>query len=160
MSIKYCVKGIKTLVGAEGRGFNATLYREGKRVATLLDDASGGPLTIQFANPAEADILDEQIKKLPDHTCNFIDTETGKLAVVKYSRDLFLSKLVNLSHVVNVLIRGMKKKIAFKENNELYFIDVDPTDKNKDEASRNHPEAIILNGMSKEAITNLISDFT
>ena len=40
----YSVKNVKSLRGREGIGFNSSLYRDGKRVATVDDPANGGPL--------------------------------------------------------------------------------------------------------------------
>jgi len=39
---EYTVKNVKTFRGMEGIGFNASLYRDGKRVATVDDSAHGG----------------------------------------------------------------------------------------------------------------------
>jgi hypothetical protein len=38
----YEIKGVKTFRGMEGEGFNATLYREGKKVCFIIDEANGG----------------------------------------------------------------------------------------------------------------------
>jgi len=42
----WTVKGVKTFTGMEGPGFNASLYFSGKKVADVIDDASGGPINI------------------------------------------------------------------------------------------------------------------
>lgn len=39
----YGVSKVKVFVGIEGHGFNATLMRDGKPVALVIDDASSGP---------------------------------------------------------------------------------------------------------------------
>ena len=39
---EYTVKNVKSFRGREGYGFNCTLYRDGKRVATVDDAAHGG----------------------------------------------------------------------------------------------------------------------
>ena len=44
----WTAKNIKTFQGREGRGFNATLYRVGKAVAFVMDDASGGEVRIDW----------------------------------------------------------------------------------------------------------------
>lgn len=44
----YTVKGVKSFIGNEGHGFNATLYRDGKAVAFVYDDASGGPVAFEW----------------------------------------------------------------------------------------------------------------
>ena len=44
----YTLSSIKTFIGREGHGFNATLKRDGKVVALARDDASGGPMNIDW----------------------------------------------------------------------------------------------------------------
>lgn len=46
----YSVTKIKTFRGMEGGGYNADLLRDGKKVAFLCDDASGGPLRIEWCD--------------------------------------------------------------------------------------------------------------
>jgi len=47
---KYTVKNVKTFRGMEGEGYNATLYRDGKKVCEVIDDASGGEVNFQWAD--------------------------------------------------------------------------------------------------------------
>lgn len=47
---KYTIKNLKTFIGHEGHGYNADLYRDGKKVAFLIDAADGGELTIHWAD--------------------------------------------------------------------------------------------------------------
>ena len=37
------IKHMKTCIGREGYGFNASLYVDGKKIAFIMDDANGGP---------------------------------------------------------------------------------------------------------------------
>ena len=66
---EYTIKGIKTFMGMEGRGFNATLYRNGRKAAFFIDDASGGPLQIDWVNKKEEEIfkafIEEEREKIP-----------------------------------------------------------------------------------------------
>ncbi|GAH34833.1 unnamed protein product, partial [marine sediment metagenome] len=50
---KYTIKNIKTFRGHDGQGYNATLYRDGKRIAVLIEFASGGPLDIEWLDRDE-----------------------------------------------------------------------------------------------------------
>ncbi|GEM_PF-2820841 len=45
---KFTLKGVKTFLGREGYGVNATLYYEGKKVAFLLDSGNGGELSVDW----------------------------------------------------------------------------------------------------------------
>jgi len=53
---KYNVKNIKSFMGTDGPGFNATLYRGKKRVATLIDSGCGGEVNIQWLDWEEEDV--------------------------------------------------------------------------------------------------------
>lgn len=53
----YSVKGVKTFRGHEGIGYNASLYKGKKKIAFVIDDASGGDSHIE-----EEDI--EAVKEL------------------------------------------------------------------------------------------------
>lgn len=44
----YTIKGLKTFIGNEGHGYNVTLCRDGKKVAFVIDDASGGEVDFQW----------------------------------------------------------------------------------------------------------------
>jgi hypothetical protein len=46
----YTIKGLKTFTGNEGQGYNVSLYRNGKRVAFVIDDASGGEVDFQWCD--------------------------------------------------------------------------------------------------------------
>jgi hypothetical protein len=46
--MQYQVKVLATFRGNEGQGFNGYLYRDGVKVASVLDDASGGPIRIDW----------------------------------------------------------------------------------------------------------------
>lgn len=46
----FSVKNIKTFMGMEGEGYNATLCRWGKIVATINDYGNGGPVHIGWKN--------------------------------------------------------------------------------------------------------------
>lgn len=43
MTHVYTVSSVKTFRAMEGEGFNATLLRNGKRVATIINEGTGGP---------------------------------------------------------------------------------------------------------------------
>lgn len=46
--MNYTIKGLKSFIGQEGYGYNVSLYRDGKRVAFIIDDASGGEVDFQW----------------------------------------------------------------------------------------------------------------
>lgn len=64
---KYTVKGIKTFRGMEGQGFNATLYRDGKKVGLVIDEGNGGSFLYEGMTKEEYKILKAQaVEMFPD----------------------------------------------------------------------------------------------
>jgi hypothetical protein len=46
--MKYEIKNLKTFNGRDGGGFEATLYKDGKRIATVFNDGCGGCTRYHF----------------------------------------------------------------------------------------------------------------
>jgi len=106
----YSIKNIKTFTGMEGTGFNATLYREKKRIAFLIDDASGGDVQIQWVdtvkNNSEAVALEQFIAGLPMRMFN----ETP----LNIDPQWFVSDLVNDSINTKWLKKHCKTKTIYR----------------------------------------------
>lgn len=65
---QYAIKSFKTFRSMEGGGFNATLYRDGNKVALVDDEGNGGPLSFQWvdhAAPAVSRIITHVDKTVP-----------------------------------------------------------------------------------------------
>ena len=73
----YSVKNVKSFMGREGYGYNATLYRGKNKIAFLIDSANGGEVSIEFINKDnEKELLEKHLKTLLQ-----VDSEIGKLNV-------------------------------------------------------------------------------
>ena len=66
----YSVKNVKTFMGMDTHGFNASLYCENKKVADLIDDGSGGDMMIYWKDLDQPrvmvttkNILGEEVKQ-------------------------------------------------------------------------------------------------
>lgn len=146
----YRIKNLKTFRGVEGNGFNATLYLGQKRLGTVIDDASGGPVIFEISD-ADKKALDDYAQSLPDIVCPFND-HTGKPAVLKNSADLFVSHLVNqvasLKRVKSILRKGTM--LAVIEDHQLYKIEYmrDVNTKIINDYQKNYPNAVVLNRLS------------
>lgn len=73
----YSVKSVKSFMGHEGHGFNCNLYRNGKKIGTCCDDASGGGMyPVQWEQKGdwrhEQVLLKRHIKSLPK-----VDSDLG-----------------------------------------------------------------------------------
>ena len=102
----YSVRNVKTFIGMEGPGFNATLCRDGKPVAFVIDDANGGCFHFQWTSPPEGTALEAICKQIPP-------TDFEGLSIA-YSPDRFLSQLVDDYENDKRLRRIAKKKTLFR----------------------------------------------
>jgi len=48
--MEYTLKSIKTFRGMDGQGMNATLYRDGVKVALVIDDGCGGEIHLEWVD--------------------------------------------------------------------------------------------------------------
>lgn len=76
----YTVKGVKSFRGNEGYGFNATLYKDGKAIAFVYDDANGGCYMYEWKDKAaEQPLLELAKQKYPDMKFEQMDAFVGGL---------------------------------------------------------------------------------
>ncbi len=141
----YTVNAIKTFNGMEGSGFNANLLRDGKKVAEVIDDASGGPLMIHWADdkskPVKCecrDYKDEMVERymtpeeaklnayilsLPAAPAGFVGAD-GKEVVMFPNDEMFIGDLVNdvlTRRSVERRLKGLlKNKIVYIDGGSLY----------------------------------------
>lgn len=171
----YTVKGVKTFVGMEGHGYNASLYRDGKLVAFVIDDASGGPLQVEWKDHAaerltvqtkdykgspwtvkmtpEEKMLHDHVSTMPPRTCEWTDSETGKPAVMTVTSDIFIEDLVNDALLLKDVARMTKGKVAFiKADGKLYTVKCEPNETNIAAIKAKHVGCVVLNGMSDLAV--------
>lgn len=50
---EYAVKGVKTFMGMDTQGYNCNLYRKGKKIASVIQDGSGGGTFLDFTSKTE-----------------------------------------------------------------------------------------------------------
>tara|TARA_Y100000310_G_scaffold120945_1_gene119702 strand:- start:1136 stop:1810 length:675 start_codon:yes stop_codon:yes gene_type:complete len=86
----YEVKGVKSFLGREGYGFNATMYREGKKIAFVMDSADGGMYDWEWVDRKEEAILEMNVATLPEQPSGI----EGADWTLKIDMDWFISGLV------------------------------------------------------------------
>lgn len=115
---KFTVSKIKTFIGNEGQGFNATLHRDGKVVAEVIDDASGGSVDFRWLDQSkgsskEEEIYREYIKEYrPDDKIGSGDEQYLYL-------DLFVEELVNAELSARTWKRMCKKNTVVQIGKEI-----------------------------------------
>lgn len=148
----YSVKGITTFVGMEGHGYNATLYRDGKAVAFAIDDASGGPLSVEWKVSSEEQLMAEHVAKMPLRECDWADPSTGRPALLAVASDLFIEELVNDALLLRDVAKMTRGKVAFIKDGKLYTSKVEPTEAGVARVRAANPGCVVLNGMSSLAV--------
>lgn len=105
----YTVKGVKSFRGNEGYGFNATLYKDGKAIAFVYDDANGGCYSYEWKDKDAITALEELAKqKYPDMKFEQMDAFVGSLIDdVLFEKDA--AKLV-------------KGKVAILKDGKIYTV--------------------------------------
>ena len=99
--MKYTVKSVKNFQGREGYGFECSLYKDGKRIGTVTDTASGGMIDF-YLDKGEEQIFIEYCKTLPKEQWN---EEKSSITKEKWDKlwvggravdpDCFITDLVN-----------------------------------------------------------------
>lgn len=162
----YSVTKIKTFTGMEGPGYNATLLRDGKIVALVIDDASGGPVRYEWGDdhqprvkapfrnyddtignmnmsPEEAK-WNQHVIEQPKYKYN------GKMCTM--TPDVYLETLITMAKVQDRVKRMLVKgdKILMVDDGNLATVKIRAGDSVMDATPRiqaRYPKAQILNGM-------------
>lgn len=77
----YALRGIKTFKGMEGIGLNATLYRDGKRVCEIIDEANGGEWHWNWFDFSRGESAEDAIFQ------GFIEAERAKIPADAVDKD-------------------------------------------------------------------------
>jgi hypothetical protein len=164
-------KGIRTFKGMEGEGYNASLYRDGKLVALAVDDASGGPLQVEWKDrdsgrcervevegyegkkyvvnmSPEEKLLHDHAASLPD-LVSHITGDDGKPMVMRMTAELFIEELVNDTLLLRDVRRMLRSKVGFIHNGKMMTGRVSPNNVLRaiESIRRDHPGALVLNGL-------------
>lgn len=171
----YTVKNLKSFIGMEGHGFNASLYRNGVLVAFVIDDASGGPLSFDWKDrtqplvevkrpssdgkssftvkmTAEEHLLYEIVKAMPPIVCDWTDPNTKKPAILAMCEDLYVGELVEDSFLLSRIKKLSKTKVVMVKGGDLCSVKHPPTEENIAKVKKAHDGALVLNGLSDAEI--------
>jgi len=142
----YTINAVKTFIGRNGPGFNCTLLLDGKRVAFVYDDASGGMTRFNWTGETRAERA-EQERALTE----FCATREPRHAFqweYDLSPDVFVSSLVDDYTINRWLLRKLKNGVLFEVGGKIKTIKgFKPTPAVLAEVARRHPGAIILNNL-------------
>jgi hypothetical protein len=106
----YTLKGVKTFRGREGYGLNATLCRDGKAVAFILDSGNGGMVDFDWADQKQGESKEEALFNA------FIAEEKLKADDVKKDEYEHTERFYfNTEHWVNTLVDKMQNDKKFRK---------------------------------------------
>lgn len=78
------VKSVKTFMGTDAPGYNATLIVNGKKAAIVVDDGGGGPVSFHWSDPEVERLFNAYVESLPPISCLlehgmscFVDADAG-----------------------------------------------------------------------------------
>lgn len=137
----WTVAKVKFFIGREGHGYNANLLKDGKKVATVIDDASGGETRFSFDN------LNVEQAFYAD--CNSMPSSTAYGMTIPYNPDQGIGELVDLFDNIRKITRECKTKTIFTtkktdEDGTYYRLNV-AFPESKPEILKRHPDAKFLN---------------
>lgn len=163
----YTVKNVKTFIGNEGHGFNATLHRGKKKVAFVCDDASGGEVHFDWmlgSGETVSEIFSDEEEKLFSEHCQSLpplelNWGGGETESVSQTPDVVVTKLVNHFLAVKDAKKFLKKVTVFcKFSTDIFGYKIDPcqlTDGLRRKILAQYPSAegaVILNDLPFEEV--------
>lgn len=142
----YSVKGVKSFRGNEGYGFNATLYKDGKAIAFVYDDANGGCYSYEWKDKDAVAPLEELAKqKYPDMKFEQMDAFVGSLV-----DDVLLAK------DAAKLVKG---KVAILKDGKIYTVKPNLggiTPQFLELVAKKNPTARVLNGLDTATVVAIL----
>jgi hypothetical protein len=87
----YSVAKVKTFRGREGEGFNATLLRDGKAVALVMDEAQGGEYRFEWKDGFRDTKEEKKLEAFIDERRTAVPAKDQDI----YCADIFVGDLVN-----------------------------------------------------------------
>ena len=156
----YSVKGVKTFQGMEGRGYNATLYRDNKAVALIIDDASGGGCRYEWKDFDIKNRVNVNRKTYDGSIHKYAGTAEEKLFVEACGgyEDCFAKRLVNDADSLKYWKRKLNSKIIIDDGGEIRHFNIKYGEKHDAEILKRYPEATILNKMPTEKAIAILRD--
>lgn len=147
----YSVKGVKNFRGNEGYGFNATLYKDGKAIAFVIDDANGGCYSYEWKDKDAEAALDAYVKTLPK-----VHDFGMELTV---DADWFVSDLVEDYNLEKDAAKMVKGKVAMLKDGKIYTVKPNLgaiTPQFLELVAKKNPTATILNGKPLHELVALL----
>jgi len=112
---QFKITGLKTFIGNEGHGFNATLHINGKKAAFVIDDASGGDYDFHWFDPELRKLFADYVQSLPPYP-SCLEGEPP----IPHNFDTALGDIVSKHEIKTRLARLCRTKTLFRIKGETY----------------------------------------
>lgn len=144
----WTIKGLKFFRGMEGDGFNATLYKDGKKVVFVIDEGNGGCFNYEDLDPNWGKTLDELVEAvrttIPDKT-----DDSGFNERKSFDRDWLVGDMTSKWEFEQKMRRAVKSKLTFvapgDEDGTFRTLNAPYDERTKAHVLKKFPGATILN---------------
>jgi hypothetical protein len=127
--LKLEARGVKSFLGTEGHGFNATLYINSRKAATVIDSADGGMYHWHWLDKEAEGTFADYVASLPEETHYYEpvrasgekpEPNAANSFTFKPDADSVMSGLVDDAINARRLARLMKSNTLFRLKSETY----------------------------------------
>lgn len=136
----YTIASLKTFRGRQGQGFSATLLADGRKVATVTDEANGGAYWFTWLDKAAEAELDALAASLPKRSLG------AGYGDFQPDRDTVLDDMVQAEQLRKLL--ATKVVMARPDGEVVTLTKVKPTPDVLAMASARYPDHKLLNGLA------------
>lgn len=157
----YTVGQIKSFQGREGYGFNANLYRDGKKVAFVYDDASGGMFHYDWLAKDRAQATAEEAafaaaaKAQPQIDLG-PEVVNGAGVMLDCDPDTYMARLVDEAETTKKVRSLLKRRVLIAVGGVIRQSKTAPTPALIAAFAKKYPEGIILNTLPEAEAVALV----
>ena len=130
--MKYEVKNLKTFNGRDGGGFEATLYKDGKRIATVFNDGCGGCTRYHFI---DGDMEHSVIKELQALAV----TLNAEYADYVEAHDIYIDHLIDCKENNKLA----KNAVLFRKDASIIYEMIQAKNTTEEAVRAKHPLAVV-----------------
>lgn len=160
----YTIASVRTFRGMETEGFNAALFRDGRKLATLINEGNGGLTKFEWVERGRLALINGrpatiEEARLHEYASGLPEVPAGPGddgAALRMDSGLFVELLVERTEEEKRFRKMLKARVVLLEGRKLFSMNVMPIERNLAVARQKYPEAQVLNVMPEAAALALI----
>lgn len=137
------IKGLKFFRGNEGHGFNATVYKDGRKLGLVINEGNGGCFNYEMER-TDQEMLESAARLFAIAEGEKVEEGMGRRFV-----DGFVEAMAIAKETDGKLRRAMKNKLVFTlpgdADGDFRTLNAPYDDRSKAHVLKKYPEARILN---------------